>query len=155
MTVTVAAPVVAVVEAASVSTVLVPVVVVVPGLNVAVTPPGKPLALNATVLENPPEREIVTVLVPLAPRLTVKLVGLRESEKSGPLTVRLMVVVCVSVAPVPVNVTAAAPSVAVVEAASVTTELVPVVVVVAGLKLAVTPAGKPLALNATVLANLR
>jgi len=58
-----------VLEAASVNIVLVAVVDV--GLNVAVTPLGKPLAVNATLPANPPVRVTVTVLVPLAPRLTV------------------------------------------------------------------------------------
>jgi hypothetical protein len=79
--VTVAAPVVAVADAASVTTVLVPVVEI--GLNDAVTPPGNPLALNATLLVKPFSRVTVIVLVPLAPRLTVRFVGLAESEKSG------------------------------------------------------------------------
>ena len=48
-------------------------------------------------------------------------------------------------------VTVAGPSVAVVEAVKVTVLLVPVVE--AGLKLGVTPVGKPLALNATAFEN--
>jgi hypothetical protein len=58
-----------------------------------------------------------------------------------------MVVVWLSVPLVPVTVTVADPVVAVVEAVKVRV-LVPVVE--AGLKLAVTPAGKPLAARATV-----
>jgi hypothetical protein len=81
--VTVAAPRVAVLEAVSVSTLLVPVVVVVAGLKLAVTPVGKPLAVKATALANPPVRVMVTVLVPLAPRFTVRLVGLAARLKSG------------------------------------------------------------------------
>ena len=150
VTVTVADPSVAVVEAARVSTLLVPVVEV--GLKLAVTPVGNPLALNATLLVKPPVRVIVIVLVPLAPRLIVRLEGLGEREKSGVagwFTVRLIVVVRVRLPSVPVTVTVAGPSVAVVEAARVSTLLVPVVEV--GLKLAVTPVGNPLALNATLL----
>ena len=94
VTVTVAAPTVAVLEAASVTIVLVPVVDV--GLNVAVTPPGNPLAVNPTLPANPPVRVIVTVLVPLAPRLTVRLAGLVDKVKStggGALIVKLIVAV--------------------------------------------------------------
>ena len=70
MTVTVAGPKVAVLEAASVKTVLAPVVEV--GLNVAVTPLGKPLAVNATLPVKPPVRVMLIVLVPLVPRVMVK-----------------------------------------------------------------------------------
>ena len=81
MIVTVAAPRVAVAETARLSVTLFPVVEV--GVKVAVTPLGRPLALKATLPVKPPVRVIVMALVPLAPRLTVKLDGLAESEKSG------------------------------------------------------------------------
>jgi len=152
VTVTVAAPRVAVPETVNVNTLLVPDVEV--GLKLAVTPPGNPLALNATVLAKPPVGVMVIVLVPLAPRLTVRLVGLDESEKSGVcgwFTVRLIVVVRVRLPPVPVTVTVAAPRVAVLEALKVSVLLVPVVD--GGLKPAVTPLGNPLALKATLLVN--
>src|SRR5262245_5782759 len=54
-------PVVAVLEAASVRRLLAPVADA--GLNVAVTPAGNPVALNATLLVNPPERVMLIVLV--------------------------------------------------------------------------------------------
>jgi hypothetical membrane protein len=142
-----------VLDAVNVRTLLVPVVVVVAGLKLAVAPVGRPLTVKATAPANPPVRVMVIVLVPLAPCATDKLVGLAESEKSGAVTVRLIVVVCVSPPPVPVTVTVAAPKVAVLEAVNVRTLLVPVVVVVAGLKLAVTPAGNPDAVKVTALAN--
>jgi len=148
VTVTLVVPVVAVLEAVKV-TVLVPVVEV--GLKLAVTPEGKPLALRATLPVNPPEGVTVNVLVPVAPWVTVALVA--DREKSGvcaTVTFRLTVVVWVSDPLVPVTVTVAAPVVAVLEAVKVTV-LVPVVD--AGLKLAVTPEGKPLALNATLPVN--
>src|SRR5262245_46105934 len=66
-----------------------------------------------------------------------------------PVTVRAIVVVRVSPPPVPVMVTFAAPRVAALDAASVNALLFPVAE--AGLKLAVTPLGKPLALSATLL----
>jgi hypothetical protein len=126
--------------------VLVPVVEV--GLKVAVTPAGKPLALRATLPVNPPIDVTVTVLLPLPPCATDTLVGLADKEKSaGALTVRMRVAVCVSEPLVPVMVTVACPVAAVAEAVNVSV-LVPVVEV--GLKLAVTPLGRPLALRATL-----
>ena len=76
-------PTVAVLEAVSVSMLLVPVVLVVVGLKLAVTPLGKPLAVKVIALANPPIRVMVIVLVPLAPRTTDKLVGLAARLKSG------------------------------------------------------------------------
>ena len=81
VTVTVAGPVAAVLDAARVSVDVVPVVEA--ALNVAVTPVGIPLALRATLPVNPPLRVIVTVLVPLAPRLMLRVDGEAESAKSG------------------------------------------------------------------------
>ena len=66
------------------------------------------------------------------------------------LTVRAMVVVCVSEPEVPVTVTVAVPSVAVLLAVRVSV-LVPVVL--AGLNDAVTPVGNPEAARLTLLAN--
>jgi hypothetical membrane protein len=91
--VTVAAPTVAVLEAVKVRTLLVPVVVVVAGLKLTVTPVGRLLAAKLTAPANPPVRVTVIVLAPLAPCATDKLVGLAESEKFGAVTVKLMVVV--------------------------------------------------------------
>jgi hypothetical protein len=152
VTVIVAGPSVAVLDVARVITLLVPGASV--GLKLAVTPLGNPLTLNATLPVKPPVRVMVIVLVPLAPRLTVRLVGFGESVKSGVggwFTVRLIVAVRDRPPPVPVTVTVAAPRVAALDAANVNTLLVPVVEV--GLKLAVTPLGNPLALNATLLVN--
>jgi len=96
---------------------------------------GNPLAVNATVLANPFNRWIVIVLVPLrAPghSQASRTRGEREvwsrwslnCERNG---------CCARQSPaVPVTVTVAAPKVAVVEAVSVRTLLVPVVVVVCG-----------------------
>jgi hypothetical protein len=139
---------VAVAEAVNVNTLLVPVVEA--GLKPTVTPAGSPLALKATAPVKPPLRVIAIVTVPLAPRLTVRLVGCAESVKSGVcdwLTVRLIVAVRVSPPPTPVTVTVAAPRVAALEAASVNTLLVPVAE--AGLNVAVTPLGNPLAVKVT------
>src|SRR5262245_15507097 len=150
VTVTAAAPRVAVPEAVNVNTLLVPGAGFVPKL--ALTPLGNPLALNVTSPVKPPVRVTVIVLVPLAPRLIVRLVGLGESEKSGFCgwyRVRLNVVVCVRPSPVPVTVTVAAPRWAAVEGVILTSptrrssEFVP--------KLALTPLGNPLALKVTPL----
>ncbi len=78
--VTVADPVVAVLLAVRVST-LVPVVGLVP--NVAVTPLGKPDAASVTLPVNPPTSVTLIVLVPLLPCVTVKLLGEAESVKLG------------------------------------------------------------------------
>src|SRR5262245_900361 len=103
--VTVAGPVVAVLDAAKVRALAFPVVEV--GEKLAVTPVGNPLALNATLPVKPPVRVIVIELIPLAPRFIVKLDGFAESAKSGMgcgFTVRLIVVARVS-PPDPVMVT--------------------------------------------------
>src|SRR5262245_51195350 len=145
VTVTDEVPVAAVAEAASVTTLLLAVVEA--GLKVAVTPAGRPLAVNATA---PVKlvRAIVIVLVPLAPWTPVRAVGLagRVGFEAG-LTARLIWPVRVGAPPMPVTVTDVVPVAAVAEAASVTTLLL--AVVEAGLKDAVTPAGRPLAVNAT------
>lgn len=81
------------------------------------------------------------VLAPLPPCVTVTLLGEAESEKFGvPLTVRLMVVVWVKLPLVPVMVTVAVPVAAVLLAVRVN---VLVLVVLEGLKDAVTPEGNP------------
>jgi hypothetical protein len=80
VTVTVAAPKVAEPEAVSVSTLL---LVAEGGLKLAVTPVGNPVAVRATALVNPFVGLMVTVVIQLMERLTVKLVGLAVMEKSG------------------------------------------------------------------------
>jgi len=135
-----------------VSTLLFPVVE--GGLKLGVTPAGNPLALKATLPVNPPVRVIVIVLIPLAPGLIVRLAGLAEIVKFGGasgLTVRLMGMLCVIPPPTPVTVTVAGPVVAVLDAAKVRELEFPVAV--AGLKVGVTPAGNPLALNVTLPVN--
>jgi len=91
--VTVDVPVIAVLLAASVS-VLLPVVLV--GLNVAVTPLGTPEDARPTLPVKPFSGATVMVLVPLAPCVTVRLLGIADSLKSGmaaAFTVRLSVAV--------------------------------------------------------------
>jgi hypothetical protein len=78
--VTVEVPVVAVVLAVNVTT-LVDVVGLVPKL--AVTPLGRPEADKVTLPVKPPEGVSVMVLFPLVPCFTVRLEGEAESEKLG------------------------------------------------------------------------
>jgi hypothetical protein len=54
------------------------------GLKPAVTPEGRPLAVRAMALLNPPETAVVTVDVPLDPGLTATEVGLAIKVKVGP-----------------------------------------------------------------------
>lgn len=72
VTVTVAVPVAAVLLALSVSVL---VLVVLPGLNVAVTPLGRPVAVKPTLPLKPPCGVTLIVLVPLAPCRNVRLPG--------------------------------------------------------------------------------
>lgn len=147
---TVAVPVVAVLLAVSVRT-LVEVVGFVPKL--AVTPEGRPEADRVTLPANPFTLLTVTVLLPVPPWVTETLVGEAESEKSGAagaFTVSEIVVVWVSVPEVPVIVTVEVPVVAVALAESVST-LVEVVGLVPNV--AVTPAGRPEAERLTLPVN--
>lgn len=136
--VTVTVPVVAVPLAVSVKVL---VLVVLAGLNAGVTPLGRPVADKVTLPLKPLRGFTVMALEPLAPCVTVKLVGDAESEKfGGGLTVRESVVELDRLPDKPVMVTVALPVVAVPVAVSVRV-LMPVVLV--GLNEAVTPAGKP------------
>ena len=148
VTVTVAVPVVAVVLAVNVR-LLVPVVLA--GLKVAVTPAGNPDADKLTLPLKPLLGLTVMVLLAVLPCVTETLAGDAESVKFGAaFTVSVTVVVWLRLPEVPVIVTVAVPVVAVALAVSVKL-LVPVVL--AGLKLAVTPAGRPDAERLTVPVN--
>ena len=100
VTVTVADPVVAVVEAVKVR-VLVPVVEA--GLKLAVTPAGKPLAASDTVPLKPFTGWTVIVLLPVPPCATERVAGFAVKEKSGfvPVTVRAIVALWVRLPLVP------------------------------------------------------
>lgn len=146
--VTVAVPPVAVAEAVKVN-----VLVEVPGfgLKLAVTPLGRPEAEKVTLPLKPFAGVMVMVLVPLVPCTRLKLPGDAEMVKVGAaVTVRLIVVVCVMLPDVPVIVTVAVPTEAVALAVRVK-----VLVLVAGfgLKLAVTPVGRPDAERVTLPLN--
>ena len=123
------------------------------GLNEAVTPLGKPLAVKVTLPVNPPVSVTVMVSVPLAPWATDKVAAEGLSVKlpvPAAFTVSAMEVVAVRVPEVPVMVTVAAPVVAVLLAVRVST-LLPIVGLVP--KAAVTPVGKPDAASVTLPAN--
>jgi hypothetical protein len=150
VTITVNAPVVAVLLAVSVSTLE---FVEDVGLNAAVTPLGKPVAVKATLPVKPPMSVTETVSVPLAPCLT-------DSEEDdgfrlNPVvilasTVRAIVVLAVVLPDVPVIVTVEEPAVAVLLAVKVST-LLPVVGLVPNE--AVTPLGRPVAESVTLPLN--
>lgn len=145
VTVTVTVPVVAVLLAVSVKVLE---LVVLAGLNDAVTPLGRPDADSATLLLKPLSGFTVMALEALDPCAMVRLLGEAESEKfGGGLTVRVSVVELDRLPEEPAMVTVAEPVVAVLVAVKVNV-LVPVVLV--GLKEAVTPDGKPDADKPTV-----
>jgi hypothetical protein len=146
--VTVARPVVAVLVAVNVRT-LEPVAGFVPKL--AVTPAGRPVAVKVTLPVKPLAAVTLTVSGALAPCVTDSTAATGASVKlGGAFTVTAIVVEAVSDPDVPVIVTVAGPVVAVLVAARVR-RLEPV----AGLvpKLAVTPAGSPVAVRVTPLAH--
>jgi len=121
--------------------------------NAAVTPLGRPEALNVVAELNPPVLVMVIVLVPLAPCVTVTEVGDAAMVKFGvavEFTVSASVVVAVKLPEVPVIVTVADPVVAALLAVSVST-LVPVVGFVPNA--AVTPLGRPDAAKVTLPVN--
>ncbi len=125
------------------------------GLNEAVVLFGSPLTLRLTALVNPPCGVIVTVYAVELPPPTVRLLGLAPIEKSevaAAVTVRLTVVVCVAVVPVPVTVIEYVPAAV---PAPTATDIVdePPAVTEVGLKPAVVPDGRPLALRLTVCAD--
>lgn len=146
VTVTVAAPVVAVLLAERVKVL---VFVALAGLKDAVTPLGKPVAVKATLPLKPFTALTVMVLMPLAPWVMVKLLGEAERVKfGGGFTVSESVVELVKLTAVPVMVALTVPVAAVLVAVRVNV-LVPVVAL--GLNEAVTPAGRPEADNVTLL----
>ena len=117
------------------------------GLKLAVTPAGSPEADKETAELKPPLIVVVRVLLAELPCVTERLAGEALMAKSGvaaALMVKATVVVCVTPPPVAVTVTLEVPVVAVLLAVNVSVELpLPGAAMEAGLKLAVTPAGRP------------
>jgi hypothetical protein len=121
------------------------------GVKLPVTPDGTPVADKAIAELKPPETVVVTMTYPLLPRFRYPDVGETEMVKApaaGVVTVSDTVAVCVIPLPVPVTVIVWVPA-AVVEATARVKVDVPVPVMEAGLKLAVTPLGWPLAVKVT------
>jgi len=133
-----------------------PVPVTVAGEKLAVAPVGSPLALSVTTPANPFTAPTFAVYVVAFPAITVCVLGLPDIVKSGgggcALTTKLTVVLCVSAPLVPVIVNVDVPTGVLPLVVTVSVEL-PVPVTVAGEKLAVAPAGSPLALSVTTPAN--
>ena len=122
------------------------------GANAAVTPLGRPVAENVTLLANPPTPITETVLAPLLPWATDRADGEEESAKlGGGITVRAMVVDVFRLPEVPVMLTVTGPArAAVLLAVSVSTlELVAGL----GVKDAVTPLGRPEIASVTTPTN--
>jgi hypothetical protein len=117
------------------------------GLNVAVTPAGNPEAARVTLPVKPFCGANVIVSVALLPGLTVTLAADAAKVKPGTTTARVMVVVLLTVPDVPATVMVDVPATAVLPAVNVS---VLWVAVLAGLKDAVTPAGKPDTVSAAV-----
>ena len=113
----------------------------------AVTPLGSPDADRVTVPLNPFTAAIVTEPLVVNPSGSARVAGWNDSVKFGAVTVSAMVAVAVSVPEVPVTVTEYVPAAAVLLALKAR-ELV--LVVLAGVKTAVTPLGNPVAERATV-----
>jgi len=146
--VTVAVPVVAALLAVSVKVLL---AVAGFGLKDAVTPLGRPDTDKLTLLLKPLNGVTVTVLVPLVPWATVRLLGDAERVKSPTgFTVTVIVASLLKLPDVPVTVTVKVPIVAVPVADSVKR-----LVVVAGFvpKAALTPLGRPDAVKFTLPRN--
>ncbi len=117
------------------------------GLKAAVTPVGSPLAESDIAELKPPETLVETVLDPLPPAATERLVGDALSVKLGEVaafTVTGITVVWVIPPPVALTVVLNVPVAAVLLAVNVSVELpLPGAAIVVGLKLAVTPLGRP------------
>ena len=123
------------------------------GLNEAVTPVGRPVALNDTLPVNPPTSATVMVPVPVLPCATDREAGEGVSVKPGVtegLTASAIVVVAVVLPEVPVMVTVVAPVAAVLLAVSVSTLAL---ADDTGLNEAVTPLGSPVTANDTLPVN--
>jgi hypothetical protein len=126
-------------------------VLVVDGLNTAVTPTGRLRACSSTAPLNPFAGVMVIVLVAVLLRVMLMMgVEVVTVKLAAPPTVNATAVVCVKLPETPVMITVAVPAAAVLETVSVS---VLVAVVLAGLNDAVTPLGNPLAERLTAPAK--
>ena len=124
------------------------VVLVVVGLKLAVTPLGRPVAARVTgALKFCALRTLMVALGLLPPSTTLRVLDDEEMVKLGVGTVTVRVVDAVSEPEVPVMVIECDPGAAVAPAVK---DTVLDEVLLVGLKLAVTPVGKPVAVNVTV-----
>jgi len=117
------------------------------GANDEVAFLGNPVTLSATDPVNPFKDPTVTVYVVDPPRGTVAEIGVTATVKSGGagvVTVRVTVVECVAAVPVPVTVIVYVPPGVVALVAMLKVELPPLEIE-AGVKVAVAPAGRPVA----------
>jgi hypothetical protein len=124
------------------------VVLVIAELKVAVTPVGSPVAVRATLLLTPFASVTPMVLLAVPPTRRVRLLAEDERLKLGTGMVNAMVVAPVRVPEVPVTVTVCVPVTAVLPGVSVSVLLL---LVLAGLNVAVTPLGSPDAARFTLL----
>jgi len=133
-----------------------PAPVTVLGEKFAVAPAGNPLALSVTTPANPLTAPIFAVNVVALPAITVCPLGLPATVKSGggggALTTKLTVVACVKLPLTPSIVNDDVPKGVLPVVVTVSVEL-PAPVTVPGEKLAVAPAGTPLALSVTAPVN--
>src|SRR5260370_9479778 len=102
-----------------------------------------PLALKATLPLKPPPGVTVIVLLADFPCMTATIAGFAESVKSGPVTVNAMVAACTRVPLVPTMEMLVVPVGGLAWAVKFTTML-PLALTDDGLKLALTPLGRPL-----------
>jgi hypothetical protein len=145
LTVNCVAPIAAELAAVSVSVL---VAFVLAGLNEAVRPAGKPVAVRATAPLKLPCCATLMVVVAVLPTATVTLAAEEESLKpGGAATVRETVAFAETLPDVAVTVTVAGPAVA--DAAAVSVSVL-VELMLAGLNAAVTPAGNPLTVRLAV-----
>lgn len=124
------------------------------GLNAAVTPVGRPLALKETVLSKPPETLLVITELTAFPAATLTVEGFALSVKLGlppPVTVRLTSVASLRLPLVPAIVIGYVPAAAEPDTVNVSVELPLPPEIVDGLKAAVTPDGRPAVVRATEL----
>jgi len=124
---------------------------VAPGPNDPTTPAGRPDRLTVTEPAKPLCGVRVSTLFPLAPIAMLRAAGETDNENAGgPVTASEIVSLLVRLPEVPVTVTEEVLGGAPLAAVKVTVLLL---AVVAGLKAAVTPLGRPEAVSATVPAN--